>query len=52
MDLGGPFAVQLAVEEIDHDLAGKPVGSRLPLTLQLENVRTRQNQGLHFPSCR
>ena len=38
--LGRPLAVQLAVEEIDHDLAGKALRRRLPLAFEFENVCT------------
>ena len=49
--LGGSLAVKLAVEEIDHDLPREPLGSRLPLALELEDMRTGQNQGLAWTSC-
>ena len=44
MDLGGPLAVQLAVEEIDHDLPREPVGvvCRCPSSLKIcAQVRIR-----------
>ena len=36
VDLGGPFAMKLAVEEINHDLPRKPIGRRLPLPSSLK----------------
>ena len=46
--LGRPLAVQLAVEEIDHDLAREAFGRGLPRTVELEDMGTGQNQGLFF----
>ena len=45
------LAVQLAVEEIDHDLAGELLGRRLPRTVELEDMGTRQDEGSLSACC-